>query len=435
MRSRWSRSCPLLGAAFLTFFVFARVAAGATCTGKPDGTTCDAGIDSPHTLTCLSEVCGPCSASSASPQFVDNGDGTLTDRQTCLVWEKKDNAGGIHDFNALYQWSDTGSAPDGGAFTVFIAGLNSGAFAGHRDWRLPTSASAGQAPEVESTVDTNVPNCGWVAPCVPPAFDTNCGPYVGDSPPYTSGNPGCTVDGAMGTSECSCTPPYHAWSSSSASNTTAWIECYNVGSVSASSKTDLYNVRGVRGGLRAAPNCPAIPAASCSAAATNGVLFTETKTPRLQWRWSKGASAMMQSDFGNPLTATSYTLCLYDEVGGSAVFKTGATIPAAGTCGTKPCWRQQSTTGWTYRDPTGSNDGIKTVALKGGVAGKPLIKITGAGANLLQPSAFSGSQLFDQDTAVIVQLLRSDDETCWSSTFNVSGTKQNTVKGFRAVDP
>ena len=421
MRSRWSWSSPLLGAAFLTFFVFARVAAGATCTGKPDGTTCDAGIDSPHTLTCLSEVCGPCSASSASPQFVDNGDGTLTDRQTCLVWEKKDNAGGIHDFNALYQWSDTGSAPDGGAFTVFIAGLNSGAFAGHRDWRLPTSASAGQAPEVESTVDTNVPNCGWVAPCVPPAFDTNCGPYVGDSPPYTSGNPGCTVDGAMGTSECSCTPPYHAWSSSSASNTTAWIECYNVGSVSASSKTDLYNVRGVRGGLRAAPNCPAIPAASCSAAATNGVLFTETKTPRLQWRWSKGGSAMMQSDFGNPLTDTTYQLCVYDQTGGGTLVLS-AKAPNGGVCAGVPCWKATGS-GFKYKDKDLSPNGLLGVLLKAGEDGKAKIVVKGKSASLGLPPTLSLTQ------PVTVQI-KNNAGICWEADYSAPATV-NTPDEFK----
>jgi hypothetical protein len=165
------------------------------------------------------------------------------------------------------------------------------------------------------------------------------------------------------------------------------------------------------------------------------VLFAETNTPRLQWHWSEGASAVMQSDFGNPLATTAYTLCLYDEVGGSAVFKTGATIPAAGTCGAKPCWRALSTTGWTYRDPAARNDGIKTVTLKGGSAGTPRIKMTGAGANLLQPSAFSGSMFFDEDTAVIVQLLRSDAGTCWSSTFSVSGTKRNDPAEFKALGP
>ena len=41
-----------------------------------------------------------------------------------------------------YQWSSTGSAPDGGAFTDFLDKLNGnyagGCYAGFCDWRLPT---------------------------------------------------------------------------------------------------------------------------------------------------------------------------------------------------------------------------------------------------------------------------------------------------------
>ena len=112
------------------------------CTGRPDGTTCDAGADSAYTMICVNESCVPCTVDpGASPRFIDNGDGTITDRETCLVWEKKDNAGGIHDLNNVYQWSSTGSAMDGSVFTVFLAGLNGAAFAGHRDWRVPTAAT------------------------------------------------------------------------------------------------------------------------------------------------------------------------------------------------------------------------------------------------------------------------------------------------------
>jgi hypothetical protein len=83
-------------------------------------------------------------------RFVDNGDGTVTDHQTGLMWEKKDELGGIHDKDNLYTWS-TGSpwGMTGTAFTTFIGTLNdgisyddgatmSGCFAGHCDWRLPT---------------------------------------------------------------------------------------------------------------------------------------------------------------------------------------------------------------------------------------------------------------------------------------------------------
>ena len=94
---------------------------------------------------------------SASPRFVDNGDGTVTDWTTCLMWKKKDDSGGIHDKDNPYTWS-TGSPwnPDGTAFFVFLATLNGpGPFAGHSDWRLPTP------DELSSIVD-----CSFGNPCI-----------------------------------------------------------------------------------------------------------------------------------------------------------------------------------------------------------------------------------------------------------------------------
>ena len=78
--------------------------------------------------------------------FQDNGDGTVTDDSTGLMWEKKDGpvrgAGmTLHDVNAAWSWSQpevTGTEPDGSAFTEFLRRLNESRFAGHSDWRLPT---------------------------------------------------------------------------------------------------------------------------------------------------------------------------------------------------------------------------------------------------------------------------------------------------------
>src|SRR5262245_36534894 len=54
------------------------------------------------------------------PRFVDNGNGTVTDRQTGLMWEKKTDG----NVNATYTWSSTGTAPDGTLFTSFLATMN-----------------------------------------------------------------------------------------------------------------------------------------------------------------------------------------------------------------------------------------------------------------------------------------------------------------------
>jgi hypothetical protein len=107
-------------------------------------------------------------------RFFDNGDGTVTDLDTGLMWEKKDDLRGIHDAGDVYTWSATGTAPDGTAFTTFLATLNNGlfdgttlvgCFAGHCDWRLPT------LPELLAIIDLNAPGCASVTDwCIDPAL-------------------------------------------------------------------------------------------------------------------------------------------------------------------------------------------------------------------------------------------------------------------------
>lgn len=233
------------------------------CAGMADGTTCDAGMDG-MVLTCESQTCGTCMPmASPSPRYVDNGDGTITDRQTCLVWEKKDDAGGIHDKDGTYQWSSTGTLMDGGAFTVFLAVLNGdstacvgagnpdpcctaagtgtcGPFAGHSDWRLPSSAGCcgvptGEPAELESIVDTGAAGCGVspFPPCVDAAFNTSCAT-------------GCSATATP----CSCTASFFYWSSSAVafSPVDAWFVIFFDGSVFFNSKTLNGPVRAVRGG-------------------------------------------------------------------------------------------------------------------------------------------------------------------------------------------
>ena len=77
--------------------------------------------------------------------FRDNGDGTVSDDSTGLMWEKKTDhptgSADVHNVTYRYSWSApqvTGTEPDGTAFTMFLRILNENQFAGHSDWRLPT---------------------------------------------------------------------------------------------------------------------------------------------------------------------------------------------------------------------------------------------------------------------------------------------------------
>ncbi len=162
-------------------------------------------------------------------RFVDNGDGTVTDNQTHLMWEKKDQAGGIHDWGNRYSWSSTEPAPDGGAFTSFLSTLNGGAtgvgncvsadgvtqtggFAGHCDWRLPTIV------ELRGVVDSSATGCGSGSPCIDPVF----GPTQSDD--YWSASTYAPL-------------PYYAW-----------IMDFDGGGVYYFGKPFFVYVRAVRGG-------------------------------------------------------------------------------------------------------------------------------------------------------------------------------------------
>jgi uncharacterized protein DUF1566 len=94
--------------------------------------------------------------------YRDNGDGTVTDDSTGLMWEKKnyhpDGTHDVHDMNYIYSWSQTGTEKDGTAFTLFLKLLNDQDFANHSDWRLPTKQ------ELLSIVDR------WFSPAVNAIF-------------------------------------------------------------------------------------------------------------------------------------------------------------------------------------------------------------------------------------------------------------------------
>ena len=93
--------------------------------------------------------------------YTDNGNGTVTDNNTGLLWEIKGTTAGIHHVDNMYTWSTSGGPANGTVFTVFLDTLNSTNFGGHNDWRLPT------IKELMSIMTYTV---GFPDPALPPGF-------------------------------------------------------------------------------------------------------------------------------------------------------------------------------------------------------------------------------------------------------------------------
>ena len=160
-------------------------------------------------------------------RYVDNGDGTISDNETGLMWAKKSDDGSIHDMDNRYTWgvlTISPYPPIGTAFAVYLALLNGSAggacFAGHCDWRLPTIEEL-QGLVVWSAASTTID----------PIFKSPC-------------TPGCTV------TECSCTQSSFYWSASTEQSfpTVAWYVFFGSGHNSVFDKTGDYHVRAVRSG-------------------------------------------------------------------------------------------------------------------------------------------------------------------------------------------
>jgi hypothetical protein len=101
----------------------------------------------------------------ATLRYKDNKDGTITDRNTELVWEKKSDDGDIlHDKDNTYTWSG-GSGDTIWDWLEDINAEGGTGFAGHNDWRIPN------VRELLSIVHYEE-----LGPAVSSEFNTNCVP-------------------------------------------------------------------------------------------------------------------------------------------------------------------------------------------------------------------------------------------------------------------
>ena len=163
-----------------------------------------------------------------TPRFSDNGNGTVTDKLTGLMWLKNANCIASH-----YPSFDNDGTPGDGAVTwvhalEFVAGITYGFYplcgAGYSDWRLPNLR------ELQSLIDYVFYN-----PSLPNTLGTG---------KWTEGNPfqGVQWSNSTGATGYWSSTTYAGWTGG------AFFVYFNDGIVSASQKINTFYVWPVRGG-------------------------------------------------------------------------------------------------------------------------------------------------------------------------------------------
>jgi hypothetical protein len=178
------------------------------------------------------------------------------------------------------------------------------------------------------------------------------------------------------------------------------------------------------------------PAATCAPAPMTGCF--DTVTPKksvltfsrrggdpakggLRWRWKGEATAA--TDFGTPKFGTGYALCIYDTSANPQP-RIQAQVPASGTCGSIPCWRDLGgNVGGSveYYYGATNDDGVLRMRLDPGATDRNNVSVQGKGVNLNLPSAALSP-------AVTVQA-QARNGKCWSAQFG-SFIRKNEANAF-----
>ncbi len=190
---------------------------------------------------------------------------------------------------------------------------------------------------------------------------------------------------------------------------------------------------GVGDACDVAQGCPRSPLAGCRApvaplASSLALKDTRPDTKdKLVWKWGKGA-ATSHADFGDPLAIDAYRLCIYGN--GDSATLLDATLPPAGTCAGKPCWKRLGSAtkpkGYQYADKAGTVGGITALKLGAGVDGKAKIALAAKGGPLAAPAT---------PVTFPLRVQLSAGSQCWETVFDAADASANAVGVLKAKGP
>lgn len=173
----------------------------------------------------------------------------------------------------------------------------------------------------------------------------------------------------------------------------------------------------------------AAPATGCLVAARSTLRMRDDEfidyKDFFRWKWRKGPAVSL-AELGDPLTTTTYSLCVYDYIASVPTYVLGMGVPPD-----SEQWVIRHARAKYYED-TGFYDGTNKVEARSEVAGKTTAQWKASGFDLDFPLPFDGLSQFDASPHVLVQMLTSDGGVCWESTFAAADAKQNYPGVFKA---
>lgn len=181
------------------------------------------------------------------------------------------------------------------------------------------------------------------------------------------------------------------------------------------------------------PRCGSTPDVGCRHAAVGASSLkigdqSDNAKDVFAWKWSKGDATDLV-DFGDPVRGfNDYRICVYDGSANSQPLMEAEVYPGE-NCGNAPdCWKETGTTGLKFKSKLGIPNGVTTLTVKAGPAGKAKLQAKGKGANLGIPAPpLTGP--------VTVQLVVNDGRSrqCWETTY--STLLRNETGKFDAKGP
>ncbi|HEV7731168.1 MAG TPA: hypothetical protein VGR62_03355 [Candidatus Binatia bacterium] len=128
-----------------------------------------------------------------------------------------------------------------------------------------------------------------------------------------------------------------------------------------------------------------------------------------QWSWKSGGT-VTAADIGNPLTGSSYGLCILDLTPAIPQLLLASALPPQGLCAGKPCWKRTASGQIRYS----LSDGRTQLTFKPGTAKKAKLtwKTNETGPFHLAPADVAPISV---PVPLVLRLARNDGAQCWDA--------------------